>query len=713
MNRLSHVLLCVASAVVTAGAGLVAPAPAVAGEESYAVSPSGGLPVVGNGYGHGRGMSQWGAEYRARAGQSLSTILGFYYPGTTAFSQGNPTIRVALTNEGKEGATSGANRFGCDYAAPAGDRRNCGFTMVAQPSLRVAALAPSPVTFVAAPTSLAGRAVIRWGLRPTADRTKVELMALTADNVWRVCGAACPAANATGFSFNRTGSAGNTVRMRYLDGTERDYAGSIQVRRLGPTAIARVNVVGMETYLRGVVPSEVFTSWLPTTLQAQAVAARTYASWNIKYPHSVHFHTCDSISCQVYSGTARTVASTDAAIAATAGHVRRYGGAPAFTEFSASNGGWSVDTSLPYIEARADPLDVAHRHWSATVTGAQLRALAGSAVGTVRRVVVTARTGKGEWGGRVLSLRLEGTTGSRTVTGDQLRTGAGLRSTYLTFLPDGHDRFGAAASGTGADLVTRAVAGQILYRSWTPDGGLGPATYLGGVTSAAPALVRSPSSRLDAFVVGMNGQLYQTVRSSTAAAWTGWVSRGGAVSGRPAAVMPSAGQLTVYARAGDGRIARRAGSTSGSWGAWQSIGAAKAVPAGAGLAAVVPGDGTERILYRGSDRALWMLTRVSSSGRLSVQRLGGQLIGDPTVAASGSGTFVVLVRGTNNGLFAMDVEAGRAGAWRNLGGVLGSSPVAAGVPSTGRVSVLVNGSTGPLFRIVRTGTTWGSWALVG
>src|SRR6266542_1970472 len=77
-------------------------AAAVAVNEVYSVPSSRAFPLAGRGFGHGRGMSQYGARARAEAGQSLSTILGFYYPGTAAGDIGNPSVRVILTNAGKE-----------------------------------------------------------------------------------------------------------------------------------------------------------------------------------------------------------------------------------------------------------------------------------------------------------------------------------------------------------------------------------------------------------------------------------------------------------------------------------------------------------------------------------------------------------------------------------------------------------------------------------
>ena len=83
-----------------AGGGL-APSPAAA-EEVYAFPTSvTSVSFSGHGWGHGIGMSQWGAEGAAAQGLGWPAILGFYYPGATASATlGNPTVRVSLSAVG-------------------------------------------------------------------------------------------------------------------------------------------------------------------------------------------------------------------------------------------------------------------------------------------------------------------------------------------------------------------------------------------------------------------------------------------------------------------------------------------------------------------------------------------------------------------------------------------------------------------------------------
>src|SRR5690606_15323622 len=136
-------------------------------------------------------------------------------------------------------------------------------------------------------------------------------------------------------------------------------------------------------YLKSVLPAEMPPSWHREANRAQAVAARTYAMWDRDVnKNSTWYDTCDTTQCQVYRGAAdynaagvRTAvhehASSTAAVDATAGRYLRYSGEPAFTQFSASNGGYSVAGSRPYLKASADPYD-GYPQWTETLTAKRI-----------------------------------------------------------------------------------------------------------------------------------------------------------------------------------------------------------------------------------------------------------------------------------------------------------------------------------------------------
>ena len=138
--------------------------------------------------------------------------------------------------------------------------------------------------------------------------------------------------------------------------TARNYRGSVNVVPTGSGASVAVNNVNMQEYLMGVVPKESPASWLPAALQAQAVAARSYAWWDIQTPSARHYDICDTTACQVYKGRYREAASTNSAVAATAGTALYYGGARLHPVQRLQRRG-ELAGSQPYLVAGVDPYD--------------------------------------------------------------------------------------------------------------------------------------------------------------------------------------------------------------------------------------------------------------------------------------------------------------------------------------------------------------------
>ncbi len=160
------------------------------------------------------------------------------------------------------------------------------------------------------------------------------------------------------------------------------------------------------------------------------MAARSIAVQFIRRNQAT-YDICDTTQCQVFTGptaysssgaaTSLWYASSTAAGTDTAGQILTYQGVVATTQYSASNGGWSTSGGLPYLPARADPWDGAApgdqvHSWQASLPVSALEA-AFPSVGSLQRLVVTSRDGNGEWGGRVLTVRLEGTGGAFATTG--------------------------------------------------------------------------------------------------------------------------------------------------------------------------------------------------------------------------------------------------------------------------------------------------------
>jgi uncharacterized protein with LGFP repeats len=167
-------------------------------------------------------------------------------------------------------------------------------------------------------------------------------------------------------------------------------------------------------------------------------------------------------------------------VRATARQILTYGGRPAFTQFSASSGGWTSAGSVPYLAAVEDPYDDwdgNHVHsWSVTVDAGRLERSYPS-IGTLQRIEVTSRDGNGEWQGRVSSMVLDGTQADVTISGDSFRWTYGLKSNWFSIAPtpimSRWTRIGGTASQLGgvrsgefavaAGAAQRFQRGRIFY----------------------------------------------------------------------------------------------------------------------------------------------------------------------------------------------------------------------------------------------------------
>ncbi len=375
----------------------------VAVSQSYPVPGSGRYTVRGHGYGHGHGMSQFGAQGAALKGLRHEEILRFYYPGTEV-GTAPKKVRVLIT-----GDTSSDLVVTHQDALQLRDR-GAGRTYDLPDDL----------------------GATRW--RVDVGSGNADVVDYYDGSTWRRWQPGGRAALAGEGEFRTDG---RPITLVKPNGTTA-YRGWLRAARPSPSSTGRdtVNVVAMDDYVKGVVPSEVYTSWHAQALQAQSVAARTYATFERAYYADRYYQICDTSSCQVYGGVDKEVASTNAAVEATARKILTYQGAPAFTQFSSSSGGWTSAGSKPYLVAKADPYDdhpgnIVH-DWSVALTASRIQDRYPS-IGRLQRILVTARDGNGEWRGRILTLVLDGSRANATVSGDTFRSAFGLRSTWLTF----------------------------------------------------------------------------------------------------------------------------------------------------------------------------------------------------------------------------------------------------------------------------------------
>ncbi len=373
-----------------------APAPAATTADTWSVPTSAWITIRGHGFGHGHGMSQYGAEGAARQGLTYRQIAEFYYPGT-AWGTARGRVTVLITADTTD-------------------------------DLEVLARS-------------------RLSVRDTASGDRYALPANGASR-WRI---AVAGNGATRVSFRTDHwhgwkalagdgefyAGGQPIALVTPAGT-RQYRGRLRLATPRPGSAARdtVNDLELDSYVKGVVPLEIPASWSAEAVRAQSVAARTYAAYERAHPHGAHYQLCDTSSCQVYGGYGAEVAASNAAVDATRGAILTSGGAPAFTQFASSSGGWTSAGSVPYLPAREDPYDAwagnPVHSWSLRVDDRALERR-WPAIGNLRKIVVNRRDGHGEWGGRVASLTLVGGRGRTTVSGDTFRSVLGLRSTWVTF----------------------------------------------------------------------------------------------------------------------------------------------------------------------------------------------------------------------------------------------------------------------------------------
>jgi stage II sporulation protein D len=407
-------VLVVAASLAATALGVVAPVSA-AEPEVYPVPADGVFRMQGSGWGHGRGMSQWGAYQAATAGVQHPQILAFYYPGTALAPMPDALVRVLLASD-----------TGRDLVVRA------------TPGLTVTQAGSDPIQLPVTPSGCASEAS-RWRVRASGSGLTLAVYCGRWRTVDKVAG------NTLEFAVpdDLVGTQNGSVR--------RGYRGTVTAIRTGSRSVQVVNTLPMELYLRPVVAAEVSPSWPVEALRAQAVAARSYAAHEALGRAKRSFDVFDSTRSQAYPGAvvydsawrvvrSRENPSTDAAIADTAGLQVTVGGVPALTQFSSSNGGATAATPLPYMVTQADPWDsTAAKNprlaWSDSVPVAQLRARCRDA-GDISAVRVLAREGAGAWGGRISQMEIVGTTRTCTLASDSaIRSALGVNSSFLTFTP--------------------------------------------------------------------------------------------------------------------------------------------------------------------------------------------------------------------------------------------------------------------------------------
>lgn len=391
MRRLSLVVALVITLIAVS-----APAEARRRIETFPVAGAATITITGHGYGHGRGLSQYGAEGAAQQGLTWQQIVEFYYPGTT-WGELRGTIKVLITGD-----------------------TSSDVQVLAQPGLKVTRLTQR------ATWTLPANGARRWRLQPAGASTQVQFKKSIGWQTWK------------SFPGEAEFSAASKRVALVKNGTTSTYRGRLRSAMPTPGSGTRdtVNLLSLEAYLKGVVPLEIPALWSQAAVSAQSVAARTYAAAERSHPNAAYYDICDTSSCQVYGGYDVEHPNASAAIKATARQGLLYDGLPAFTQFSASSGGWTSAGSTPYLVAKEDPYDGwagnKNTTWTVDVDDAILEQHYPT-IGDLTSIEIATRDGNGEWGGRVRAMTLFGNAGRADISGDTLRAVLGLKSSWFTF----------------------------------------------------------------------------------------------------------------------------------------------------------------------------------------------------------------------------------------------------------------------------------------
>jgi stage II sporulation protein D len=395
----------------------------VAGSAAHARSSAQPVPqgaatfvVTGHGWGHGVGLSQWGAYGYAQKGFDYEKIVLHYFPGTELGAAPVSRVRVLLTSGVKTLTVNSTVDFKVRDGSGVVHTLSAGaYPLTAALKLRVdgqpkATALPGPLLF-------------------------------------------------------QPGSAALALKHR--------YRGSIQVD-VDAGKLRAINMVGLEQYLYGVVPSEMPYTWHPEALKAQAIAARSYA---LATRRTGAFDLYPDTRSQVYLGIEHEKPSTNAAVNATAGQVVLYDGEVAKTYFFSTSGGRTASAEdvwgepVPYLVSVPDPYDSIspHHDWGPFVfTGTKLAKML-----KMKGQVVDLQPELNS-SGRIKVLNVIGTKGTLAVPGAVLRTKMGLRSTWFSVGvlslagPTQTVVFGGRAKLIGvARGLTQAVLQQRQAGTWT------------------------------------------------------------------------------------------------------------------------------------------------------------------------------------------------------------------------------------------------------
>ena len=453
----------------------VAPVRAAPGDVNVGLA----MVIEGQGNGHGRGLSQYGAVGWATVyGKDWTWILDHYYGGT---SMG---------------------------AVPIGTRMTVRLTV--QDDLQTAVIASGGNAFWAGGpqgnfTSMVAREVASSGGQYTYrvwGKTGTAVCPSASDSLagWVSVGTVTTAAGLPSVSFSVPGAddpatpAASLLGVCDAAGAVRHYRGNIFASNGTAGENRTVNDVEIESYVRGVIPRESPASWADrgngtgiNALKAQAVAARSYGLaqggglTNRRYSYA---KTCDTTNCQVYGGAGTRTSATanivviedwrsDRAVSETALMIRVRAATPLVpvsTEFSSSNGDRTAGVNFQAVDDPGDKIDYnPYSRWTRVLDLESFAARFGLATITKIEVSIDPSVSVGTYGvtpAWAVRFRFYNGTQSVYVKASEIKSAYDLPSPSITARIikrdlSSNDDFVFIGDSVGASIADTAGAGEL------------------------------------------------------------------------------------------------------------------------------------------------------------------------------------------------------------------------------------------------------------
>jgi peptidoglycan hydrolase-like amidase len=391
-----------------------------------------GVTLYGKGWGHGIGLSQWGAQGWAEGATGIrlsgEQIVAKYFPGAHLATQPLSLPFRVLLSAPSTGCV-GRTIWDVAHMSSAGGMR---LVNDADPSVvYYEAGRDEPLRFTTSGSTLIATA--SW----TGQRVYVgeDIVTLVPTQWWDPI----------------------EVAEKGLA-----YRGNVQVQTRDEGYLRVVNYVSSDDYMRGALPGEMPSDWQYEALRAQAITARTYAAWRQATAGGRTWDVRDDTADQCYGGRSFESSRTSAAVASTSSVILTYAGQPIRALYASSSGGisenvgclldaqragdtWQCAKGWPYLAVVDDPAEALaydsrgqNPHdalWARSFSGGEIREQIIEDYGVDIGSFVAMQF---NWspGGRPISVIVRGTFDAVDLKGDRfLRNTLGLRSTLIRTTP--------------------------------------------------------------------------------------------------------------------------------------------------------------------------------------------------------------------------------------------------------------------------------------